>query len=167
MGNTHGTQQTFYDHFVEKMEAGLVHSWRCKWTNVVMKWRYQRRTDDEMIPESYFSADFEFRPANAECCEFYSNVSILPFIVHDTDKNGVRRKDAVIVCGDELGKNFKVHKHCLLRVLDLYIPELQAACIIRRVVIGRYVFWTLEKRSATRSMLFTTPASEARQDTRV
>jgi hypothetical protein len=83
-----------------KME-GLAHSWRCKWTNVVMKRRYLRRQDDEIIIETDSSADFEFRPANAECCAFYMNASILPFIVHYTDKHGGRREDAVIVCSNE------------------------------------------------------------------
>jgi hypothetical protein len=136
MGNTSGTQQAFFDHYVEKMEVGLVHSWRFKWTNVAMKWRYKKRRDDEMIIETDFSADFEFRPANAECCAFYTNARILPFIVHYTNKHGVRRKDAVIVCSNDRGKNFKVHKYCLQKVLDLYLPDLQAARTMRRVSIA-------------------------------
>jgi hypothetical protein len=56
--------------------------------------------------------------------------------VHYTDKDGVRRKDAVIVCSNDLGKNFKVHKYCLQKVLDLYLPELQDARTMRRVSIA-------------------------------
>jgi hypothetical protein len=135
MGNTSGTQQDIFDHYVEKMEVGLAHSWRCKWTNVVMKRRYKNRRDDEIIIETDFSADFEFRSANAECCAFYTNASILPFIVHYTDTDGARRKDAVIVCSNDLGNNFKVHKHCLRKVLDMYLPGLKKKRTMRRVSI--------------------------------
>ena len=77
-----------------------------------------------MIIETDFSADYEFRPRNAECCAFYKNASVLPFIIHYTTADGERRKDAIVVCSDDLGKNFKVHKHCLVLVLDKYLAKL-------------------------------------------
>jgi len=118
-----GTQQQFFDHYVEKMEVGLAHSWRCKWTNAVMKRRYSKRENEEMTIETDFSALFEFRPGDAECCKFYKNCSILPLIIHYTDAQDHRRKDAVIVCSDDLGSNFKVHKHCMQKVLSAYLPR--------------------------------------------
>ena len=63
---------------VEKMEVGLAHSWRCKWTNAVMKRRYSKRETEEMTIETDFSALFEFRQEQRqELPSFLSSVIFL------------------------------------------------------------------------------------------
>lgn len=132
MKDVRGTQQQFFDQYVVKMEAGLAHSWRCRWTNQVMKRRYANRARDELIIETDFSASFEFRPSKAECCAWYKNCSILPLIVHYTNESGARQKDVIIVCSDDLSSNFKVHKHCMQKVLAKYLPNLP---LVKRVTV--------------------------------
>jgi hypothetical protein len=78
---------------------------------------------EKFLSEALNHALFEFRPGDAECCKFYKNCSILPLIIHYTDAQDHRRKDAVIVCSDDLGSNFKVHKHCMQKVLSAYLPR--------------------------------------------
>jgi hypothetical protein len=98
-----GKQGTFTDSYFEDLEnVVLKHSRLCRMTNIHSERLIRLRKDWQIIIETDFSNDFEFRPKDAECCKFYNNASVVPFYVHYTDKDGSRRKEMHIATSSDL-----------------------------------------------------------------
>ena len=127
MQTVHGKQKTFVDHFMTQAEVYYPHSRRCRSSNINMERRLRLREPWEVIIETDFSNNFEFRPEDAECCKFYQQAAIVPFYVYYTDKAGINRKEVHICCSSDLRNNFDVYQHVLREIMDVRIlPNMDA-----------------------------------------
>jgi hypothetical protein len=126
MATVSGKQSTFIRHFTVYAEnTYLPHSRRCKSSNINMARRIHYRKDWEIIAETDFSNNLEFRPQDAECCKFYNQCSLVPFVVYYTDRYGSRRTEVHIACSSDLRNNFAVHQHLLKQIIkEKIIPNM-------------------------------------------
>jgi hypothetical protein len=120
-----GTQEQFCQYLAITIEKYLPHSIGCRVTDVVLKRRLEKRPDNVIAVDTDFSADLEMRPRDAGTCQFYVNVSVIPFYIHYTDAAGKRCTDCLIVCAEYLGKDFVIYQKYLLEIMKQKAKDLE------------------------------------------